>query len=51
MLAASGCSEKIANAILDEKRRNGDFKDREDFKKRCKMDRTLSDYFVYNNSV
>lgn len=41
--AASGIGTAIAELILSERKRNGEFKDCEDFKKRCKMERTFSE--------
>lgn len=46
--AAWDIGPEKANDILNERKNKGDFKDREDFKKRLKMDRTLSEAFKYN---
>ena len=46
--AISGIGPAMAKRILEE-RDNGDFKDRDDFKKRLKMNHTLSDAFVFSN--
>jgi DNA uptake protein ComE-like DNA-binding protein len=45
--AMSGVGPTTAGKILNERKRAGNFKDREDFKTRLNMGRTLSDAFVF----
>lgn len=47
--AVSGIGPTTATTILNERKRGGLFKDREDFKKRCHTQLTLSGSFLYDN--